>query len=92
MAEWFEEAYQPHWHQRFEVERARDLFAIGRRLESKVDRRARLDVRLFRLGGVAVLDAIMARRYDVLSARPTISKRKKAWLGLSNAIRIKAGI
>ena len=21
MAEWFEEAYQPHWHQRFEVER-----------------------------------------------------------------------
>jgi hypothetical protein len=21
MAEWFEEAYQAHWHQRFEVER-----------------------------------------------------------------------
>ncbi len=76
----------------FEVERARTLFAEGRKLEKLVDRRARTDLRLFRLGGEAILDAIAAARYDVLSARPAIPKRKKAWMALSNGIRLKLGI
>ena len=75
----------------FEVERARELFAEGRKLEALIDRKSRADVRLFRLGGEAILDAIAARRYDVLSARPTIAKRKKAWMGLSAGLRMKLG-
>jgi squalene synthase HpnC len=77
---------------RFEVQRARELFATGRELEQLVDRKARLDVRLFRLGGEAVLDAIEAVEFDVLAARPVVSKRRKAWMALSNGVRIKAGI
>ena len=76
---------------KFEVERARELFAEGRNLEGLVSRKARLDVRLFRLGGEAVLEAIEAVQYDVLAARPEVPKRKKAWMALSNGIRIKAG-
>jgi squalene synthase HpnC len=76
----------------FEVERARTLFTQGRALERKVDRRARSDIRLFRLGGEAILSAIVARRYDVLSARPAIPKWRKAWMGLSSGIRLKLGV
>ena len=76
----------------FEVERARELFTEGRKLERLVDRKARTDLRLFRLGGEAILDAISAARYDVLSARPAIPKRKKAWMALSNGARLKLGI
>jgi squalene synthase HpnC len=76
---------------RFEVDRTRALFGRGRELEALVDRRARLDVRLFRLGGEAILDAIAAAGYDVLGARPKIPARKKAWMGISNATRLKLG-
>jgi squalene synthase HpnC len=76
---------------RFEVQRARELFARGRELEGMVDRRARADVRLFRLGGEATLDAIRARKYDVLTERPTIPKRKKAWMAASAGVRMKLG-
>jgi len=75
----------------FEVGRARDLFQRGRELEAMVDRRARLDVRLFRLGGEATLDAIEAAGYDVLSRRPSISRPRKAWMALSNGVRLKLG-
>jgi squalene synthase HpnC len=77
---------------RFEVGRARALFAEGRELEGLVGRRARLDVRLFRLGGEAVLDAIEAANYDVLRARPEVSKAKKARMALGNGVRLKLGI
>lgn len=76
---------------RFEVERARALFDEGRALEALVDRRARTDVRLFRLGGEAVLAAIERADYDVLSSRPRVGKAKKAWMALSNGLRMKAG-
>lgn len=77
---------------RFEVQRARDLFAQGRELEALIDRRARLDVRLFRLGGEATLDAIARAGYDVLSSRPRVSKAKKLWLAASNGARMRAGV
>jgi len=76
----------------FEVERAAALFREGRQLERLVDRQAMLDVRLFRLGGEAVLEAIRRRYYDVLSERPKISKAKKARMALTNAVRLKAEI
>jgi phytoene/squalene synthetase len=77
---------------RFEVHRTRELFARGRDLEKLIDKRARLDVRLFRLGGEATLDAIAAAGYDVLKARPRISRARKGWMALSNGVRIKSGI
>jgi squalene synthase HpnC len=77
---------------RFEVERARALFAQGRGLEALVDRRARTDIRLFRLGGEAVLDAIAAVDYDVLRSRPRVSKAKKLRMALWNGLRMKAGV
>ena len=45
----------------FEVERARELFALGAPLTEQVDGVARLDIRLFTLGGLSVLDAISGR-------------------------------
>lgn len=77
---------------RREVARARDLFARGRELEALIDRRARTDVRLFRLGGEAVLNAIERADYDVLSRRPRVGKAKKAWMALTSGARIKLGL
>lgn len=76
---------------RMEVARARELFVHGRALEPLIDRRTRTDVRLFRLGGEAVLDAIEHAGYDVLSRRPRVSRAKKAWMVLANGVRIKLG-
>ncbi len=75
----------------FETRRTQGYFDRGRQLERLVSRQARADVRLFRLGGEAVLDAIRAQDFDVLGHRPTITKRRKAWMGLESAIRIKLG-
>ena len=77
---------------RFEVGRARELFAQGRRLEPLIDRRARTDVRLFRLGGEAVLDAIERAGYDTLTQRPRVAKAKKLWMAVSNGLRMKVGV
>jgi len=76
----------------FEVQRARELFARGRALEGLVDRRSRVDVRLFRLGGEAVLDAVERAGNDVLTARPRVAKGRKAWMALTNGLRMKLGV
>lgn len=67
---------------RFEVRRSREYFARGLPLIDHVDGRLRLDLRMFNLGGLAVLDAIEHHRYDVLSSRPRISSATKAWLAV----------
>lgn len=67
---------------RFEVRRTREYFARGLPLIDRVDGRLRLDLRLFTLGGLAVLDAVERQRYDVLTSRPRVSKARKAWLGV----------
>jgi squalene synthase HpnC len=64
----------------FQVERTRELFRQGLELIPKVRGRARLDLRLFSLGGLAVLDAIEAIDYDVLHRRAKLSRARKAWL------------
>jgi len=76
---------------KFEVARARELFREGARLEPMIDRRARTDIRLFRLGGEALLDAIDRVEYDVISSRPRVAKSKKLWMALSNGLRMKMG-
>jgi squalene synthase HpnC len=74
----------------FEVDRARGLFQEGLKLVDKVDGELRLDLRLFSVGGLSVLDAIKRRNYDVLSARPTVGKAKKIQLMLTGFAQLGA--
>lgn len=67
---------------RFEVRRTREYFRRGAPLIDSVQGRFRLDLRLYALGGLAVLDEIKRRRYDVLSQRPSVSKARRLWLGV----------
>ncbi len=66
----------------FQVRRTRDLFHSGLELVPRVRGRLRLDLRLFSLGGLAVLDAIEDSRYDVLNRRPKLSRARKSLLAL----------
>lgn len=65
---------------KFETERARDLLVEGRALLPKMPRDLSVDVDLFSRGGLAILDLIERRNYDVLTARPKLGKLAK--LGL----------
>ena len=67
---------------KFEVEYARALFEQGLPLVGRVNRELALDLDLFSRGGLEILRAIERRDYDVLSARPAISKRTKLALAL----------
>lgn len=64
----------------FQVERTQGLFQQGQPLVEMLEGVARLHVKLFGLGGMRVLDAIRGQDYDVLSKRPVVSGRRKAWL------------
>jgi squalene synthase HpnC len=61
----------------FQVRRARALFAESRALIARMPRAIAVDVDLFSRGGLAILDAIEARGFDVLSARPSLSRWTK---------------
>ena len=67
---------------RTEVSYARDLFEEGLPLIGMVNRNLALDLDLFSRGGLEILRAIENRGYDVLSARPAISKSAKLTLAL----------
>jgi len=67
---------------RFQVRRTREYFRQGLPLIDRVDGRLRVDLRLFTLGGLAMLDAIKRQRYDTLTSRPTVSNLQKAWLAV----------
>ena len=56
------------------VAEARRHFAAGLPLVGTVNRQLALDLDLFNRGGLAILDRIAAEGYDVLKARPGISK------------------
>jgi squalene synthase HpnC len=60
-----------------EVDYAHSLFEQGLPLIGKVNRDLALDLDLFSRGGLEILRAIEERNYDVLSARPSISKSRK---------------
>ena len=64
----------------FEVGRARSLLEAGRPLIARMPGRLSIDVDLFSRGGLAILDRIEARGFDVLSGRPEVGKLTK--LGL----------
>jgi squalene synthase HpnC len=65
---------------KLEVERARALFARGRPLVSRVPRELAVDIDVFSRGGLAILDRIEARGFDVLSARPALGRWTKLLL------------
>src|SRR5262249_22026168 len=69
------------------VETARELFLKGLPLAGMVDRRLAIDLELFSRGGLRVLGKIEQQGYDVLSARPSISKVKRVGLLLSAVTR-----
>ncbi|MCI0769940.1 MAG: squalene synthase HpnC, partial [Chloroflexi bacterium] len=50
----------------------------------------RVDLKLFTMGGMSVLDAIEKQDYDVLSSRPVVSKARKLRLMASATIRLAA--
>jgi squalene synthase HpnC len=60
-----------------EVAWTRTLFDRGKPLIRALPGRFGLALRLFHAGGIAVLDAIEAQEYDVLTARPRIGKMKR---------------
>jgi len=71
---------------KFEVERARDWFARGLPLVKMVNRELAIDLELFSRGGQEILNAIERQGFDVLKARPEISKSRKLMLVLRAAM------
>ena len=67
---------------RFEVDNTRKMFEAGLPLVGRVERDLALDLDLFSRGGLEILRAIERRNYDVLSARPAITKATKLQLAL----------
>ncbi len=77
---------------RFQVDRARALFADGIPLVEYLDRPLRSDLALFTRGGLAVLQAIERKDYDVLSTRPTLSKPDKTKILAATWLRSRLGL
>jgi squalene synthase HpnC len=69
------------------VEVARELFVKGLPLVGMVDRRLSIDLALFSRGGMRVLAKIEQQDYNVLAARPAISKAERAGLLFSALAR-----
>ena len=65
---------------RYEVEYARNMMHEGLPLIGMVDRELAIDLDLFSRGGLEILRAIEEQNYDVLKARPAISRSRKAAL------------
>jgi squalene synthase HpnC len=68
------------------VRRARALLASGERLETMVPRPLRLQLALYRMGGLAICDAIAALGYRTEQERPSISGPTKVSLVLRAAV------
>jgi len=60
-----------------EVDRAEGFLLAGLPLANMMPRELRLDTALFIHGGLAILQAIRRRNYDVWTRRPTVSKMEK---------------
>ena len=70
------------------VEKARGLFLQGLPLAGMVNRRLSLDLDLFSRGGLKVLEKIEGQGYDVLAARPAITRTERARLLLGSLARV----
>jgi squalene synthase HpnC len=70
------------------VAKTRALFHEGLPLAGLLDRRLALDIDLFSRGGMRILDKIEEQGYDVLTARPAISKTERVWLLVGSLARV----
>jgi len=70
------------------VDKARALFLEGLPLSGMVDRRLAIDLDLFSRGGMRVLRKIEQQSYDVLAARPKVSKAERVGLLLGSVARV----
>jgi squalene synthase HpnC len=70
------------------VAKARELFQAGLPLVGMVNRRLALDLDLFSRGGMRVLDKIERQGFDVLAARPAISKVERVRLLVGSMARV----
>jgi squalene synthase HpnC len=68
------------------VRRARTLLASGEQLEAYVPRPLRLQLALYRMGGLAICDAIEALGYRTEQQRPSLSTPTKVSLVLRAAV------
>jgi|SRR5215472_15226431 len=86
----FERRFTPAFREvmREIVDQARTLFLEGLPLSGMVDRRLAIDLDLFSRGGMRVLDKIEQQGYDVLRARPAISKVERVGLLLGSLARV----
>jgi squalene synthase HpnC len=75
----FERKFNPEFREllKFEVDRTRALFEEGAQLCDLVDKKVRLDIEMFTQGGLEVLRLIERQGYDVLTNRPSVSKRRQ---------------
>lgn len=89
-AELFERRFTPAFREvmREAVDYAQRLFEEGLPLAGMLDRRLSLDIDLFSRGGLKVLEKIRAQGYDVLGARPHISKSERVRLLLASLARL----
>ena len=69
------------------VEVAHGLFLKGLPLADQVDRRLAIDLELFSRGGMKILEKIERQNYNVLAARPAISKVERVGLLLGALTR-----
>lgn len=69
------------------VDVARELFLQGLPLADQVDKRLAIDLDLFSRGGLKVLEKIEKQGYDVLRARPAISKTERVGMLLAAVTR-----
>jgi squalene synthase HpnC len=58
---------------KFEVDRARELFIMGKPLIEQMPREVQADIELFVRGGLGILQKIEACKYNVWQARPVIT-------------------
>ncbi|MCS7023689.1 MAG: squalene synthase HpnC [Bryobacteraceae bacterium] len=62
------------------VAKAHEFFEVGLQLPPLIDRRLAIDIELFSRGGLKILDKIAAQDYNVLAARPVLSKLERIGL------------
>lgn len=70
-----------------QIGKTKDLFAAGKDLGKHLSGRLKLEIGLTRKAGMAILHKIERQNFDVLNARPTLSKMDFGWLFLQTLAR-----
>jgi squalene synthase HpnC len=75
------------------VVRTREMLLEGGVISKQVDRELAVTLDLFRKGGEAILNGIVAEDYDVLRGRPVVSRARKLGLLMEALVgKVRAGI